>query len=100
MIQKLLNNYNYFVEFCFEHGGSLRAHSQFAEMQNELRQELEKLSLLKMTWECPHCGYLTETSFWDLKIIFNGSTFICNNCHKTIVIELYTAQDEEDMESE
>ena len=100
LIQKLLNNYNYFVDFCFEHGGSLRAHSQFAAMQNELRTELEKLSLFKSTWECPHCGQLTETNFWDFEVIFNGTKFKCQHCNKIIVIELYTTQDEEDEESE
>lgn len=50
--------------------------------------------------ECPNCGHWTVASFPRLNGIFNGTSFVCNNCKKTIVIELYTAQDEEDMKSE
>lgn len=50
--------------------------------------------------ECPNCGHWTTANFPKLNGIHNGASFVCEHCNKTIVIELYTAQDEEDMEAE
>lgn len=55
---------------------------------------------LQVQWECPNCGYLSTTYLDEIKEIVNGSHFVCSHCNKTIVIELYTVQDEEDMEAE
>jgi len=55
---------------------------------------------LQVQWECPHCGYLSTIYLDEVKVIVNGLHFICNHCKKTIVVELYTVQDEEDMEAE
>ncbi len=57
------------------------------------------MNIPNIAFECPYCGEITRPYYWNA-VIFNGDDFKCEHCNKTIVIELYTAQDEEDMESE
>jgi hypothetical protein len=58
---------------------------------------------MNIFFECPNCEKVVEIEhpkYYEMDIISNGASFQCSNCKKFIVIELYTTQDEEDMESE
>ena len=37
----MLENFDEFFRFCFEHGGTLRNHKQFGEMAQALRAQIE-----------------------------------------------------------
>ncbi len=37
----MLNLFNAFVQFCYEHGGTLRNHIAFGRMSNELRNQIQ-----------------------------------------------------------
>jgi hypothetical protein len=37
----MLKEFDEFVDFCFEHGGTLRNHKQFGEMARKLRPQIE-----------------------------------------------------------
>ncbi|MFA6270301.1 MAG: hypothetical protein WC657_03775 [Candidatus Paceibacterota bacterium] len=43
MSETVKDKFSYFVNFCFEHGNTLRAHKQFGEMSMELDQRITTL---------------------------------------------------------
>lgn len=53
---------------------------------------------LRITWECPNCGHLIETSFWDFEVIYTGSRFKCDKCRVIIQVELTTRSGDEELD--
>jgi len=45
MKDNLLDDFNYFVDFCFEHGGALKNHKEFLSMSTELSLRIERMQL-------------------------------------------------------
>lgn len=41
----MLRDFDEFVNFCFEHGGTLRNHKAFGEMSRELREKIASLEV-------------------------------------------------------
>lgn len=54
----MLKEFDEFVNFCLEHGGTLRNHKAFGEMARELREKIESLEANKTPLSqdaCPYC---------------------------------------------
>lgn len=49
MKDNLLDDFNYFVNFCFEHGGALKNHKEFLSMSQELISRIERMQTKKVS---------------------------------------------------
>ena len=88
-----VEEFDEFVNFCFEHGGTLRNHKVFGEMARKLRNKLNKDKPKSITrlvipepwegqdgWFCSNCGvfvkgYLGETC-WNCRKEKNSDVII------------------------
>lgn len=61
----MLKEFDEFVDFCFEHGGTLRNHKQFGEMARQLRESIAKRKLQiffdEVMRELEWCDEIEET---------------------------------------
>jgi hypothetical protein len=58
MEKNLASAFDYFVEYCFKHGGHLKNHRDFGEMSRELRRCI--VTLEKLADEARNIAFDTE----------------------------------------
>lgn len=55
----MLREFDEFVNFCFEHGGTLRSHKAFGEMSRQLREKIAEQES-RLTQDAPDGVYNCE----------------------------------------
>lgn len=66
-MKSALKEFDEFVDFCFNHGGTLRNHKAFGEMALGLREkiaaETTQAKSISFTFTCPNCGTFVGVDF-------------------------------------
>ena len=59
---QVTEEFDIFVEFCFEHGGTLRNHKQFGEMARVLKQKISDMHERLLTPRVPDGALVVRDS--------------------------------------